>query len=360
MKIAIIALINNPVAKPFEGGMETQIWWLARKLIDRGHDVTLFASGDSDPDLNLVPIIPQSLFKNSCFKAADGRTLKNKVDRKIRSFVAHSAYKKLGKHLSKEGGFDIIHNNSLFSTPLLDAHNYAAPVVSTLHTPPFREITKGVIEAGKKNTVQFVSVSQSLADTWSEFVTSEVIYNGLNVENWEFQAEPDPEQAIWFGRITPQKGTHLAVQAAIDAGYKLNVFGRIVDQTYYDEKVAPLIESSKSISYGGNLDHKELQRYIGQSSVMINTPVWDEPFGLTFVEAMACGTPVVTLESGAAKEIITDETGVIVPRDDFAGLVEAIKISASFDRKKCRQHVEENFSLDKMTDAYLDLYESLT
>ena len=107
------------------------------------------------------------------------------------------------------------------------------------------------------------------------------------------------------------------------------------------------------------IDHKDLANEIGQASVMINTPTWEEPFGLTYIEAMACGTPIATFSSGATEEIITDKTGIIVPKGDVDGLSNAIKEAAKLKRKDARAHVEQNFTIDKMIDAYEAYYQTL-
>ena len=359
MRIALIAAINNPIKMPFEGGVPTQVWWTTKKLVERGHDVTLFASGDSDQELPLLPIIDKSLFTKTAFRHADGKRFIDKVNRKLRSLTSLKTYKKLRSYLSEQGRFDIIHNHALFETPLLDAPLYAAPMVTTLHTPPFREITKGVKMAGAQKSSHFVSVSKSLAKVWEDYTPSTVIYNGVNIQDWTFQSSPDPKTAIWFGRITPQKAPHLAIQAAIKAGYKLDLYGKIVDRSYYDSEIAPLLATNDLINYGGSLSHAELAKKIGQAAVMINTPQWEEPFGLTFVEAMACGTPIATFESGAASEIITDKTGVIVPKNDINALATAIDKAAALKRAECHQHAEQNFSIDRMIDAYEKLYQGI-
>lgn len=356
MKIALIASINNPTGTPFEGGVAVQVWWTAKMLIARGHDVTLFASGDSDPALNLSPIIGKSLFTNEGFRHADRKDFKSKMMRRLRSFVAANAYKKLSKRLEQDGSFDVIHNHALFDTPLLDAGRYKAPVVTTLHTPPFREIAKGVKVAGAAKTSRFIAVSHALAKDWADYTEAEVIYNGIDLSPWMFQPEALPKTAIWFGRITPQKAPHLAIEAAIRAGYRLDVYGGIVDQGYFETQVQPLIDSSELIHYRGRVSHAELAKAIGRASVMINTPLWEEPFGLTFVEAMACGTPVVTFKSGAAGEIIIPPTGLIVPKGDTYAMAAAMDKAAHLKRADCRTHVEMRFTIDKMIAAYEGVY----
>ena len=359
MKIALISAINNPTKQPFEGGIPAQVWWTATKLIERGHDVTLFASGDSDPDLPLFPIIEKSIFSEDKYRHADRSGFFDKINRFQRSLVVKQAYHKLSETLRNDSSFDIIHNNALHHTPLLHAASYKAPMITTLHTPPFKEIAKGVKLAAQRQHSHFVTVSNALIRDWDGYdLIPDVIYNGIDISKWAFNETPKKKTAIWFGRITPQKAPHMAVQAAREAGYKLKLFGNIVDETYFNEQVKPLL-SPPNVDYYGVLSHQKLAKEIGQASVMINTPQWEEPFGLTYIEAMACGTPVATFKSGASEEILTDKTGVIVPKDDVDGLADALDQAANLKRADCHKHVEKNFTIDRMIEAYEACYKKI-
>ena len=220
MKIAIIAPINHPIAKPFKGGLETHTWWLTHILQARGHDVTLFASGDSDTSLPLFPSIPAHLFSQLPFRKADEKNIAARFYRFLRNRVSNQAYKKATRFI-RDTKFDIVHNNAIAFQPLKDAGAYGAPVVTVLHTPIFREMFKGVHAAQGKS--RFIAVSAFLSDLWAPYAKADIVHNGTMPEAWTYSAEADPKRAVWFGRINPTKGPHLAIDAATRAGFYIDL-----------------------------------------------------------------------------------------------------------------------------------------
>ena len=270
----------------------------------------------------------------------------------------HHAYTELMEQLAYEK-FDIIQNNSLNYVPILMAHTVDTPMVTTLHTPPISWLQSAVKCEQRRGSMHYVTVSEVNAKNWQSLVSvDQTIYNGINLDKWRFSPRSEPGLAVWFGRITPEKGTHLALQAAHQAGFRLWLAGPIHDQDYYDQHVAPFL--SFRDRYLGHLPHRELIDIIGMGSVLLCTPCWEEPYGLVVAEALACGTPVAAFRRGAMPELINSETGRLATPNDVDALATATKEAAQLDRKACRRRAEDFCSMQHMVDQYVDLYTRLS
>ncbi len=352
MKIAIIAHLKFPIAEPFHGGLEMHTHCLTQALMRRGHDVTLFALQDSDAafqvkEPTLEAITPDQ--GNDLFQEEPGFGLE---------FVnKFHAYMEVVQTIQR-GHFDIVHNNSLHFVPLALAHTIGCPMVTTLHCPPFASLRSGVVLARPNLGNQFVAVSESIARQWADDITHcRVVLNGIFVDRWTGTREAKEKTAFWFGRFCPEKGPHFAIQAARRAGYRLRLAGSIYDNAYFDSLIAP--ELDDRIEYIGHLDHAGICREAGNSAVGLFTSVWEEPFGLVLAELLACGTPVVAFDSGAASEIIQEGCGIIVEKGDVQAMAAAIPAAAALDRSDCRRHAEEAFTIERMIDDYEAVYRKL-
>ncbi|WP_116106689.1 glycosyltransferase family 4 protein [Lewinella sp. IMCC34191] len=352
MKIAIIAHLKFPIAEPFHGGLEMHTHCLTQELMRRGHEVTLFALRESDPAFNVIEPTLAAITPtpgNDLFDGEPGFGLEfvNKFHTYMEVMLT-----------IQRGEFDIVHNNSLHFLPLSLAHTLGCPMVTTLHCPPFASLRSGVILARPYLGNQFVAVSESIARQWDEDITHcRVVLNGIQVERWTGSLRGEERTAFWFGRFCPEKGPHHAIRAARLAGYRLRLAGSIYDHAYFDQHIAP--ELDDRIEYIGHLDHAGICREAGRSAVGLFTSVWEEPFGLVLAELLACGTPIVSFDSGAAREIIGEGCGMIVPKGDAAAMAEAIPIAAALDRSYCRQYAERYFAIDRMIDDYEAVYRKL-
>lgn len=333
MKIALLCPLRFPIRQPYHGGVEMHSHLLATALTERGHEVTLFAHPRSDENFQLIPF---SLPEDAGF----GKT----------TFT----YRRVIQELAK-GEFDVVHNNSLHFLPPLRAKTLSFPMVTTLHTPPYRSfrITAGLTRAVRQH--HYVSISHFLGTVWAPLIgVCEVVHNGVDLVQWPFSISAVPKTAVWYGRFTPEKGAEYAIQAARAAGFRLTLAGPVYDQAYFAEKVRP--ELDEDIIYAGHLTQTELATLIGKSAVGLVTSVWDEPFGLVYAEMAACGTPVAAFDSGAAAEIITEACGQLVPKYDVAALAQVLGELTGKDRAACRRHIEAHFPLDRMVDGYLAVY----
>jgi glycosyltransferase involved in cell wall biosynthesis len=343
LKIAIIAHLKYAIVEPFAGGLEMHTHLLAKSLRSRGHDVTLFASRKSDPGLGLEAICEEtSLLETGLAECRD-----------VAFFREHHAYLRLMTML-RDRSFDIVHNNSLHYLPLTMAATLRAPTVTTLHTPPFCWLESGVRLGRQANHI--VAVSQATADMWQSVTHIDgVIPNGIDLDLFPFSPRADePPYLVWYGRIVPEKGPHLAIDAARAVGLPLKIAGPRFDLAYYETSIAPRMGGD--VTYVGHLAHRELAQLIGGARAALCTPCWDEPYGLVVAEALACGTPVVAFRRGGIPGILDATCGVLAEPDDAGSLARAIRAALLLDRAACRRRAERHCDARRMVDAYERLY----
>ena len=238
MRVAIIASSRHPIAEPFAGGLESHVWSLADGLRRRGHDVTLFAGPGSDPRLG-VEVLDLRRPEISAEARHDVSMIPE------RWLDEHHAYLDLMLRLSGDwdGRFDVIHNHSLHHLPIAMAPAVRTPMVSTLHTPPTPWL-ESAIQCGDGCPVTFAAVSAHTAAAWRGVVPdARVVPNGVDTEQWH--EGPGGGPLVWFGRIVPEKGPHLALDAARRAGMPIVLAGPIADRAYFDREVRPGSEASR-------------------------------------------------------------------------------------------------------------------
>jgi len=344
MKIGIIAHLKHPIRSPFSGGLEAFTFDVTQRLISRGHDVTLFASSKSDALLNVTPILSDEHYD-------DATGYREKKPNLSSEYIAeHHAYLQLMQDIDSLE-LDVIFNNSLHYVPITMAGIVSTPMLTVLHTPPFFELKNAVKAERRQGTISYVTVSDRNAENWNEFTGGcSVIRNGIDLSNWEYYPVPEGDYAIWFGRIHPDKGTHLAIEAAKLAGVKLYLAGNIADEKYFKNRVEPLLDDQ--VSYVGQKDHNELNALIGNAFVSLITPTWEEPFGLVVAESLACGTPVAGFAIGALPQLITAQTGELAKPGDVKALAKAIAGAKLKKRSACREHAVSSFNVEKMILAY--------
>ncbi|WP_159502446.1 glycosyltransferase [Microbacterium sp. 18062] len=348
LRICLIASSRFPIAEPFAGGLEAHTHALARSLVARGHDVTVYAAPGSDPALGVralevVPFAPTERAR---------RDVSAPPDAWMRE---HHAYLALMLDLQRAGRrrFDVVHNNTLHHLPIAMAPALGMPMVTTLHTPPTPWLESAMRLGAGAST--FVAVSRSTATQWGDTVTPLVIRNGVDVDRWT--PGPGGDGAVWSGRLVPEKAPHLAIDAARAAGIPLVLVGPRHDEEYFAREVAPRLGGG--VRYAGHLDSAELGALVGRSAVAVVTPRWEEPYGLVVAEAMACGTPVAAFARGGVVELVAPASGRTAPSDDVGGLARAIREAVALPRDAVRRHAERHLSLEGMVAGYEDLYRRL-
>jgi glycosyltransferase involved in cell wall biosynthesis len=340
MKIGIIGHLKYPISEPFAGGLEMHTHLLATMLISAGHDVTLFAAQGSDPATGFIPLCPPT-GPNSVASA----------------YAEHQAYAALMSHLSR-ADFEIIHNNSLHYLPLECAASLPVPMVTTLHTPPFESLAHAATRM-PLHEHRFIPISRTTANEWAPILDVDpVIPNGIDLARFRFRSHTAAiPYWVWHGRIVPEKGLHIAIDAARCAGVRLRFAGPIVDTDYFAAEIAPRL--APGISYAGHLTHQALASLIGGAEICLATPRWEEPFGLVVAESLACGTPIAGLRRGALPELIDASCGVLIDGEDPIALAAAAIAARELDRNSCRARAATHWNATRMVSQYVDLYETL-
>jgi len=349
LRIGLIAASRFPVAEPFAGGLEAHVWALAEGLRRRGHAVTLFAGPGSDPRLGVELLDLRRARISPAARADVSMSAPDWLDE-------HHAYLQLMVRLARAPDFDVVHNHSLHHLPIAMAATIGAPVLTTLHTPPTPWL-ESAIQVHESCPVTFAAVSAHTARAWSHLVPdAHVIHNGVDVTRR--RPGPGGGPLVWFGRIAPEKGTHLAIDAAVLAGRPLQLAGPVADAAYYEAEIRPRLDR-EGIEHVGHLSHAELNRLVGEATAALVTPCWDEPYGLVVAEALACGTPVCAFARGALPELLRDDVGILVAPDDVSGLAAAIADAPRLSRVAAREYAIQACSVDRMVDQYEELYMSL-
>ncbi|PZX16222.1 glycosyltransferase involved in cell wall biosynthesis [Palleronia aestuarii] len=345
LSVAVVAHVRHPIAPPFMGGMEAHSWHLVHALKARGHDVTLFASADSKVDVALHPILAEHYDRSHPWSRYRGTDELNAI--------LDAGY---GAALDalESGAFDVVHNNSLHRFPPRFARRDRVATVTSLHVPPFDVLHRAIHDSAAPWHA-FTTTSEAQRRAWwpdAPPPLSRVVPNGIDLAEWPFAAAGDGS-AVWSGRIMPLKGLHLAIGAVRRAGMSLRIFGAIEDREYFEEAIRP--ELGADIVYGGHLAQPDLAAEIGRAQAFLFTPLWDEPFGLAAVEAMACGVPVAYLDRGAAREVV-GSAGIAAQEESPGALAQALRDAVRIPREQVRQRVEAKFGRDVMLDGYEHLY----
>jgi glycosyltransferase involved in cell wall biosynthesis len=340
LKIALLAPFEEKVPPTKYGGIELIVSYIADILSEKGHKVFLFASGDSKTKAELIPIFPKAI-----------RTSPYAANLKTREALKVIGIGRLIEKLKKLD-VDVIHDHIRWRF-LPFAFLFPIPTITTLHGPLTSKHQKYIHNHFKKHP--FVTVSNSQRKPLPNLNYIATVYNGIDVKNFEFNENPK-DYFAFLGRMSPEKGPVLAIQAAKAAGMKLRMAAKVdaVDVEFFKKEVKPLIDN-KQIGFLGEIGPKEKSNFLKNARGLIAPIQWEEPFGLYFIEAMACGTPAIAFKKGAAPEVINHgKSGFVVKT--FDEMVKTIKNINIIKRKNCRKWVEKNFTAEKMVDKYEKLY----
>lgn len=334
MRVAMLAPIAWRTPPVHYGPWELVTSLLTEELVKNGVDVTLFATADSITKAKLRAVSPKGYEED---KNMDAKVLE----------CLH-----ISECFEHADEFDIIHNQFDF-LPLTYSSLVDTPVVTTIHGFSSNRIMS--VYKKYNSTTHYVSISD--ANRTPELDYIDTVYHGINLDQFTFNSEPKGDYIVYFGRIHHDKGTKESVEIAQALGIRLVIAGIIQDQGYFNEYVKPFLKNGE-IEYIGSVGPEKRDALLGNARLLLHPINFSEPFGLSIVEAMACGTPVVAFNKGSMPELISDDVnGYLV--ENVAEAIERIKEIDSIDRTACRKVVEEKFSKEIMALNYIDVYRKI-
>lgn len=332
MKIALISPIAWRTPPVHYGPWENVASLLCEGLVKRGIDVTLFATQDSKTAGKLCAICPRGY--------EEDKTIEPKVWECLH----------ICEVFERAHEFDLIHNNFDF-LPLTYSCLVDTPVLTTIHGFSSPAIMPVYEKYNNKN--YYVSISNSDRSKKLNYIAT--VYHGINLNEFTFKREIG-DYLLFFGRMHPDKGAKEAIQIAKAFGKKLIMAGIIQDQKYFDKEISP--NFSENVVYVGSVGPEERDKLLGGAYALLHPIFFAEPFGLSVVEAMACGTPVVAFNKGSMPELIENgKNGFLV--SNVREAVSALGKISKIDRQCCRNLVEEKFSVDRMIDDYIEVYQQI-
>lgn len=346
LKIAQIAPLWFPIPPKKYGGIEKIVHLLCEGLEKKGHKVWLFGSGDSKTKAKLISITKKNLYSKGI---------------PWEDWLWHGCSFSLATKLAKN--FDILHSHlPLFG--FLFQNFSKVPFLHTFHNlPPKESYQWEVLKKFKNSSVVFISKKER-KNCPIKFKKEFIVYNGIDISKFKFNPKPK-DFFIWIGRFSKKKGPKNAILIAKKLKIKLLLAGQIqqIHREFFEKEIKPLLD--EKIKYVGELSQAKLSSFYGNAKGFIYPLEWEEPFGLCPVEAMACGTPVITFNLGAMPETVKNgKTGFVVPfqkkgKINFEGMIKAIKNIDKIKRENCRIWVEKNFTAEKMVENYEKVYYSL-
>lgn len=358
MKIAHIAPPWISIPPKNYGGTETVLYNLVEEQVAQGHDVTLFAAGDTTTSAKLVSFFPHSLLDSGV------------------PWQGHlKAYYHLHKAVEyiKDHDYDVVHTHlsssaDMYLFPLMS--HLVVPHVMTLHSHfPFDRVQSWVGDADDDyikdwaSKVPMVLISnQARANTTLPLNIVGVVHHGLPMQHFRATTRQPENYLVWLGRFVPEKGAHLAIEAAQRAGVPIVLAGTIdkhVEESvnYFNQKIKPLIDN-RQVKYVGPVNMQQKIDLLSRARGMLNPIQWEEPFGMVMIEAMAVGCPVIAFRRGAAPEIVAQGTSGFLVRN-VDEMVQSIARLGEFERTRVSAHVEQNFTARVMAQKYVKVYKQV-
>ena len=339
MRIAQIAPLHESVPPKMYGGTERILSWLTESLVEKGHDVTLFASGDSKTKAKLVPIVPRAL-------RLEGGYMVDKVGYHALMYE---------KVLKVASDFDIIHFHSDYAH-LSYVRLMKTPTLTTTHSRLDYLPLADIWRENSDFPIVSISEAQRRPIPWLNWHGN--VHHGMPVDMFSLNEKPS-DYILFLGRICPEKRPDRAIEIAKKAGLKLIIAAKVdpVDVEYFHKEIEPLLQDPL-IEFIGEVNDSQKQELIGNALALIHPIEFPEPFGIVMIESLACGTPIVAFRTGSIPEVVDEGiTGFVV--DDIQSAVEALSKVHTLSRKRCREVFETRFTSSRMVDDYVAIYEKV-
>jgi glycosyltransferase involved in cell wall biosynthesis len=331
--IAVLSPISWRTPPRDYGPWESVVSVLTENLVRMGIEVTLFATGDSKTSGNLVAVCPRPYSED------------HSVDPKVAECLH------ISEVFERAAEYDLIHNHFDF-LPLSYSGLVETPVVTTIHGFSSPSIIPVYLKYNTRG--HYVAISESDRSPQLRYIAT--IHHGIDVAGFPY-SDTAGKYLLFFGRIHPEKGVREAIQVAQRAGIRLVIAGIVQDQEYFATEVEPHIDGT-TVEYLGSVGPDQRADVLGRALALLHLISFDEPFGLSLIESMACGTPVIAFNRGSMPEIIRDgETGYIV--EDIGGAVSAVAAIDQIDRSDCRTDVEDRFTSARMARDYVRVYQEI-
>jgi glycosyltransferase involved in cell wall biosynthesis len=331
LRLAVLGSISWPSPPPGYGPWEQIAFSVADGMRRRGLDVTLFATGNSQFDGKLASVVPVGLNEDP---ALDGEV-----------FTALH----IAQLFARAGEFDLIHNNLDWKPLTYALATDSPPLLTTIHGFSSPQILAAYYAGAKRSF--YCSISDADRDPGLEYLAT--TYNGIDPSQFTFSDKPGA-YLCFLGRFHPEKGAHLAIELARRSGVRLKMAAIPQDETYFREQIAPHIDGDR-VQFLGAVERDARNELLSRALALVHMTTRPERFGMTLIEAMACGTPVLGARMGSLPEIVVDGvTGFLCDTVDEA--VERVPQLASLDRRACRTHVEREFTVERMIDRYVSAY----
>jgi glycosyltransferase involved in cell wall biosynthesis len=368
LKLALLAPLKRPITPTTTVSRNRIVADLAMGLAKNGHEVTIFGTANSNlPGVKIIEVVEKGLTQ---LPPAENPFYLDTA------YITHSII----QLLSRQDEFNLIHNHMYPEfLPLIALKLFAKPVVTTVHSQATRELSMALSDT--KGSSRLVSISETAKRALG--LDTSVVYNGINTDFYKPVENPTKDYLLFVGRMSKAKaegkfidpkGVRNAINAVKEAGENMKIVGNVEDRKFYDEIVAPNL--SDKIRFIGEISSEQLLTRedvlaLHQNAKAFLFPInWEEPFGLVMAEAMACGTPVIAYNRGSVSELVRDgltgfivepensqnESKFIIKKKGIEGLTEAIRRIGEIDGKVCREHVLQNFSIQRMVDNYEKVY----
>jgi glycosyltransferase involved in cell wall biosynthesis len=353
VKVAIVAPLVAPIREPQRGGSQVFVCDLARGLVQRGHEVDLYAaSGSVLPGVKTIDTgVDHRLLQATLYRPSG--TVARGLGLAEKAFAG--VYRAL-----RDTGYDVVHNHAFDAPAVALATGLDAAVVHTLHLPPQTEVAEALRQAAAAGEPPAVAcVSEHQAKAWRRVVPVDAILPPL-VPTRAIPFAPDAGiGAVFAGRLSPEKGAAEAIEIARSAGVRIDVFGDSYDEQYTRDRIEPQRRAPDVVVHAG-VARSSLWQVMARAAVVLCPVSWDEPFGMVAAEAQACGTPVVAFRRGALAEVVVDQvTGFLIAPGDIRGAADAVRRTPELSRLRCRVHAESQLDLARTLDAHERLYEQL-